>query len=211
MEQKQTKAELERTEKARIQEEEKYRNIVEQMSEGYYEVDKSGYFVFFNDSLCRILGHHKDKLMGLHTREVMDPVSAEKLLQISREIYSKGATVPISEWQIVRNDGKMRYVEGSMSLLRDSEGEPSGFRGIIRDVTERKQMEETLIAAKESAEAANRAKSEFLANISHELRTPMNAIMGMTELALDTKLDTEQQEYLETVSASADSLLNMLR
>ncbi|MFH1146531.1 MAG: response regulator [Pseudomonadota bacterium] len=75
---------------------------------------------------------------------------------------------------------------------------------------ERRRIEEKLLKAVESADMANRAKSEFLANISHEIRTPLNAILGMTELTLGTEMTDEQREYLETVKVSADALLYLL-
>jgi signal transduction histidine kinase/CheY-like chemotaxis protein len=81
---------------------------------------------------------------------------------------------------------------------------------VARDVTARKQMESELRRAKEAAEAANRAKSQFVANVSHETRTPMNGIIGMTDLVLDTDLDPEQRKYLGMAKSSAHALLGLI-
>ncbi|MBW2358167.1 MAG: PAS domain S-box protein [Deltaproteobacteria bacterium] len=179
--------------------EEKYRTILENIEEAYYEVDNAGNFTFFNNSLCKILGYSRDELVNMNNRQTMDEENIKSLYEISDEVYKTGDSARIADWQIISKEGAKKHMEGSISLIKDSKGRKIGFRGIMRDVTDRKLAEEALRKAMDDAEAANVAKSEFLANMSHEIRTPMNAIIGMTDLALDTELNAEQQEYLDIV------------
>jgi signal transduction histidine kinase/CheY-like chemotaxis protein len=90
------------------------------------------------------------------------------------------------------------------------EGDVIGVTVIATDITDRKQAEEELHRAKEVAEAASRAKDEFLANMGHELRTPLSGILGMTALLQDTKLDQQQHQYVRTVNRSARALLTII-
>jgi PAS domain S-box-containing protein len=96
------------------------------------------------------------------------------------------------------------------AVEHDEEGRPLRMMGTMIDITERKQMEQDLVAAKDAAEAGARAKAEFLATMSHEIRTPMNGVIGMTGLLLDTNLTPEQQEYVETIHGSGESLLAII-
>jgi len=122
----------------------KYRSVLDNIEEGYYEVDLAGNFTFFNDSLCRIWEYPKEELMGLNYRQYVDEESANKFFQSFNQVFKTGKPVREFYWQITRRDGAIKHLEASVSLRRDSRGTPTGFHGIMRDVTERKQMEETL-------------------------------------------------------------------
>ncbi|HEY2154539.1 MAG TPA: PAS domain-containing protein [Isosphaeraceae bacterium] len=100
------------------------------------------------------------------------------------------------ETRVRHKNGSYRWILKRGSVVRDDAGAPIRFTGTDLDITARKRLEEDLRQAKEAAEAANRAKDEFLANVSHEIRTPFGAILGMTELVLDTQLTDEQRQCL---------------
>ena len=107
-------------------------------------------------------------------------------------------------------DGRVIWVHAVGHVVRDKDGKPTDMYGVTQDITEQKLLELELKRAKESADAANRAKSEFLTNMSHEIRTPMNAVIGMTHLALLTDLTPKQREYLDKAKLAAESLLAIM-
>jgi two-component system, cell cycle sensor histidine kinase and response regulator CckA len=136
--------ERKRAEEALRQSEEKYRNILERIEEGYYEEDLAGNFTFFNDSVSRIYGYPRGELLGLNYKRYMDKETARKLFQIFNEIFRTGNPCSAYDYELIRKDGTKRYIEASASLIKDSSNKPAGFRGIVRDVTERKRTEEAL-------------------------------------------------------------------
>ena len=193
--------------------EEKYRSIIENIEEGYFELDLSGSMTFFNDSMCKIAGYSRDELMGMSPREYTHPQIARKMYRVFNRVYRTGTPARMMDFEIIKKDGSKSILEISASLMRDISGEPVGFRGVARDATERKTAEMELQKSKETAEAANQAKSEFLANMSHELRTPLNHIIGFTELVVDKRfgeLNETQSEYLTDVLSSSKHLLSLI-
>jgi len=156
------------------QSEEKYRTILENIEDGYYEVDLAGNFTFFNDSMCRILGYNKEEMMGINNRQYTDKENSKKLFQAFNEVYKTGKAARGFDWQITRKDGTKRYIEASVSLLKDSSGKHTGFRGIVSDITERKMAEEKLQKTLESLKRAVGTTIQVLVSML-ESRDPYTA------------------------------------
>ncbi|MBF0191346.1 MAG: PAS domain S-box protein [Magnetococcales bacterium] len=116
----------------------------------------------------------------------------------------------VIEHRIVRPDSVVRVVEEVGEVTHDAAGRPLSMVGTVQDITERKRIEEELRRAKEEAEAGNRAKSEFLAVMSHEFRTPMNAIIGFSDLLASSRLDGEQRDWVNGVLAASRGLVGLI-
>jgi PAS domain S-box-containing protein len=159
--------------------EEKYRTILHSIEEGYFEVDLAGNLTFFTDRLCTFSGYSKEELMGMNNRRFMTEEAAKKVYQIFSEVYRTGEAATAFDWGMIRKDGTRRWIETSVSLIRDSNGQPVGFRGIGRDVTERKQMEEQAKVHQQQLMQAGKmvALGTLVSSVGHEINNPNNFIM----------------------------------
>ena len=189
--------------------EEKFRTIIETTPDGYYEVDLQGNFTFFNDSICKVLGYSREEIGAMNQLEMPDETNSQKIRDAFARVQASGNPITSLAWKLADKTHSLRFVESSVSLIKDPRGNPVGFGGFIRDVTPR-QRAEVMYRAKLAAEAASRTKSEFLASMSHEIRTPLNAIIGLVELMLTLDLPHDQREDLDVVKSSAYSLLSII-
>ncbi|MCX5827925.1 MAG: PAS domain S-box protein [Deltaproteobacteria bacterium] len=143
-----------RVESTLRQSEERYRTILEEIEDGYQEVDINGNFTFFNESFRKIFGYSKEELLGTNFRRyAADENTADRVYRAYNQMYKTGIPMKRFEWEIINKDGVRRAVEFSASLLRDEEGHRRGFMGIVRDVTDRKQVEDQYRTMADSSQA----------------------------------------------------------
>ncbi len=188
--------------------EERYRVLFERSQAGVYRRTLDGTFLDCNDACARILGFPSRE--ALLANPSYDPYQSAEDRATFLRLLIEHTSVSSVEARLKRPDGSPAWVLISASVIHDRTTPQGIIEGTLVDITDRKSMEDALHHAKDAAEAGSRAKSEFLANMSHEIRTPMNGIIGMTELVLDSTLTRDQRESLETVRASAESLLAIL-
>ena len=159
-----------------------------------------------NDAMAKRLGLSAKECAGLSCCEVVHGT------QVPPEFCPHAKTLAdglqhSEEAHVERLGGDFQI---TTTPLRDEKGESIGSVHFAHDVTERKQIEQGLLRAKEVAEATTRTKSQFLANMSHELRTPMTGVLGMLDLALSGALEEVQRNYLETARSSGRALVRIL-
>ena len=154
--------ERKRAENALRTSEERYRKILEQIQDGYFEVDLAGDLTFCNDALANIVGHTMLSIRGLNPRDFTDPATADRIHATFHRVFTTGEPNPGFDWVLETDDGRRVAVETSVSLMRDAEGNPVGFRGIMRDVTARKDAEEALRVSEQRYRLVTQATKETI-------------------------------------------------
>jgi PAS domain S-box-containing protein len=160
-------------EQALRESEERYRTIIENIQDGYYEVDLDGNYTFFNEGLLRITGYSREEMLGLNNRRIVDEFNNRKVFKVFNHVYLTGVPAHAFDWECIRKDGARRFVEVSVTLKRDIYGKPVGFMGISRDITERKRYQSEL----EAKENELKHKNQSLA----EANTALNVLMKKVE------------------------------
>jgi two-component system, cell cycle sensor histidine kinase and response regulator CckA len=211
------------TEQTRVQtklkeSEEKYRSILENIAEGYFEVDLSGNFTFCNNSLSRIIGYPEDELMGMNNRDYTSPETAKKMYRVFNHVYVTGTPVKVEDFEIIRKNGDIAVLELSTSLIRSSMDAPVGFRGVVRDVTGRKKAEEALLESESKFRTLFELTPQAIARTSLEtgkiedinekfcelFKVSREEIIGKTPVELEFYSQENRQVFVDLLNETGE-------
>jgi PAS domain S-box-containing protein len=203
-------------------------SLIEASLDPLVTINTEGKITDMNEALVNITGMTRESLIDTDFFDYF--TEPQKARDVYKEVFAKGS-VADSPLTLRHKDGKLTDVLFNGSVYKDDEGNVLGIVIVARDVTDQKRIESELIEAKvfaemateiaekakikaenatRTAENALKAKQQFLSNMSHEIRTPMNAIIGFTKVLLKTNLSTKQQEYLEAIKLSGNSLIVLI-
>ncbi len=192
----------------------RYRDFLENIDDGCYELDLKGYNIFCNQATERILGYTREELAAINHKSYTLPEDKEEIRSIFSEILRTGRSARPYLRQIIRKDGEIRTVLTSTSLIRDAQGHPVGFRGIIQDVTERKRLEEKEQKLTERLHQAQKMEAigTLAGGIAHDFNNLLMGIMGYTSLMLqDAALGAACHEKLKAIENFVQSGADLSR
>jgi PAS domain S-box-containing protein len=200
--------ERKRAEVALRESETNYRTVIERCYDAV-SIVQGRRQVYVNQRFADIHGYDSPaEIIGRSVKEFIHPDDLERLQEMMKKRQRGELPAQQYEFKAMRKDGSPVYLENSVTKIT-YHGQAVSL-SFLRDISERKQIEKEMNAAREAAEEATRAKSMFLANMSHEVRTPLNGVLGMTELLLSTELNHEQLDYVQTLSSSGQALLSIV-
>jgi PAS domain S-box-containing protein len=203
-------------ERALQEREEHFRRLIETSHDLIQTIDGQGRIVYTGPSVERLLGYTADQITGTGPEEFIHPDDREHVRRAMIRALTNPGVSADAEYRVLHKDGSWHWFEAIARTISTEQPE-LGIVANARDITERRAAEEALARAKveadrarESAEAANRAKSEFLSRMSHELRTPMNSILGFAQLLDRAPLPPEQKKGVGHILKAGRHLLQLI-
>ncbi|MBE0680678.1 MAG: PAS domain S-box protein [Anaerolineales bacterium] len=170
--------------------------------------------LIFDEQVHAIYGTSAEGFSGTvdEIMKIVHPEDAGSFMSLAESVLS-GETHYQTQYRIIRSDGGLRYIKAFGSILYDKNHQPEHIVGVMMDITQDKEVEETLRIANLELERAMRVKDEFLANMSHELRTPLNSILGISESLEEQvagEINEKQRKYLRIINESGRHLLELI-
>lgn len=184
------------------------RHLLDAIPDPIFYKDRAGVYLGCNRAFEALIGRKAQEIIGKTPGELFEDV-ADAFGTQDHLVLEEERTLRI-EQSVTYPDGHQALLDTLLTPFHTPDGALLGLLGTSRDITERKAAEEALRSAKEAAESANQTKSTFLSTMTHELRTPMNGVLGLTGLLLDTELNPEQLDLVNTIRVSGNTLLTLI-
>ena len=185
--------------------EEKYRSIIENIEEGYFEIDLKGNLSFFNNSLCKVTGYTPEELRGINYKEYSNQQVSENMFNIFNQIFRTKKPTMVADFEIITKDGNPLQIDLSAAPIKDDNDEVIGFRGLMRDVTERNRAELERRKLEKKLQQAQKMKAigTLAGGVAHDLNNILSGIVSYPDLILmDLPNDSPLIEPLKTIRES---------
>lgn len=199
---------------ALIKSEERFRNIFEDAGIGMAILAPDGQFTKVNNSVCEMTGYKSSELLKMYLREITHPADLEKTMQMKEKLLkNKSGGSRNLEIRYLHKSDETVWASTTLSLVRDFEGKPLYFISQVQDITIRKKAEGQLERYAEQLQTLNKSKDKFFSIISHDLRSPFNALLGITEYMAQYYKDMSPDEVKDSVNniyTSSKKLYNLI-
>ncbi len=203
-----------RMEKTLRKSEEKHRTIIQSIEEGYFETDLAGRFTFVNDSLCRIFGKTRKELIGTSYRRFVTPETDDAIYKTFNRVYRTGRPVKVAEYEFLREDGSKLFIGLSASLIRNQEEKIIGFRGMLRDMTEREKAKQEKRRLEARLEQAKRMEAigTLAGGVAHDLNNILSGVVSYPDLLLmQLPPDSPMRKPLKTIQETGEKAATIVQ
>ncbi|MCW8824190.1 MAG: PAS domain S-box protein, partial [Ignavibacteriaceae bacterium] len=181
--------------------EEKFRKVFENSGIGMVMVEPDGQFIKVNKAFCDITGYNEPEIIGKNFRDITHPddldISVGSTNELLEDISKETSTI---EKRYFHKNGNLIWALTTLSLIRDPNGKPQFFITQIQDITNRKKYEEKLLRHTDELKILNASKDKFFSIISHDLRTPFNSLLGISEFIIQSYEEMSREEIKESIS-----------